>query len=173
MSIPIVDQDPVDPRYTRRGAIYVPAGQGPTIWAVDDTYTIKLTASQTNGSLGFIDASVPPGGGPFPHMHPNEDETFYLLAGDLEFLNGDQTFTAVAGDLVHIPRGTRHRFRNVGKHTARMIFLFTPGGVEQAFLDHALEARDGEKPPPLDDDQAQRLERMLQVTGTVALPDLE
>jgi quercetin dioxygenase-like cupin family protein len=157
MSIPIVDQDPVDPRYTRRGAIYVPAGQGPTIWAVDDTYTIKLTASQTNGSLGFIDASVPPGGGPFPHMHPNEDETFYLLAGDL----------------VHIPRGTRHRFRNLGKHTARMIFLFTPGGVEQAFLDHALEARDGEKPPPLDDDQAQRLERMLQVTGAVALPDLE
>ncbi|GLI00282.1 hypothetical protein Pa4123_55580 [Phytohabitans aurantiacus] len=54
-----------------------------------------------------------------------------------------------------------------------MIFLFTPGGVEQAFLDHALEARDGEKPPPLDDDQAQRLERMLQVTGAVALPDLE
>ncbi|WP_407676868.1 cupin domain-containing protein [Phytohabitans aurantiacus] len=44
-------------------------------------------------------------------MHPNEDETFYLLAGELEFLNGDQTFTAVAGDLVHIPRGTRHRFR--------------------------------------------------------------
>lgn len=73
------------------------AGEGPAIWAASDTYTIKATATQTGGVLGFLDASVPPGGGPEPHAHHDQDETFYVLSGELEFLDGDRTFTAVAG----------------------------------------------------------------------------
>ncbi|MFG2371195.1 cupin domain-containing protein [Streptomyces sp. NPDC048504] len=32
---------------------------------------------------------MPPGGGPAPHVHAHTDETFYLVSGELEFLDGD------------------------------------------------------------------------------------
>ena len=112
MSLELPIAGPTDPRYTTRGAQYVSAGEGPTVWVASDVYTVKTTATQTSGLLGFLEASVPPGGGPEPHAHNDQAETFYVLSGQLEFLNGDEVFTAVAGDFVHVPRNIRHRFKN-------------------------------------------------------------
>jgi hypothetical protein len=42
------------------------------VWAVGDTYTIKATGDQTNGGFGFIEATVPPGGGTGAHAHGDE-----------------------------------------------------------------------------------------------------
>jgi quercetin dioxygenase-like cupin family protein len=70
------------------GGLHVPAGQGLTKWFSGDVYTVRLQASQTNGSVGIVEASVPPGGGPIPHTHDEQEETFYLLSGELEFLDG-------------------------------------------------------------------------------------
>jgi quercetin dioxygenase-like cupin family protein len=170
VSLPFQRSDD-DPRYTRRGAVYEPSGEGPTVWAVGDVYTIKATGSQTNGGFGLIEATVPAGGGPTPHVHPNEEETFYMLHGELEFLDGDHRFTAVAGDFIHIPRGIRHMFRNKSKHAAKMLFMFTPPGNEQIIVDHALPARNGETPPPVDADQMARFEEMSRLTRAIQLPD--
>jgi quercetin dioxygenase-like cupin family protein len=164
--------DPSDPRYTKRGALHVPAGEGRTIWLVGDVYSVKATAAQTGGLLGFLDASVPPGGGPEPHAHNDQAETFYLLSGELEFLDGDRTFTAVAGDFVHVPAGIRHRFKNKGTHTAKMVFMFTPGGPEEAFVEFCNPAQPGEQPPAL---EAKALERYLALARRIKadnLPDL-
>jgi hypothetical protein len=69
------------------------------------------------------------------HTHADQDETFYLISGELEFLDGDTTFVAGPGDLVYCPRTIRHRFKNVGLHTAKMLFFYTPGGSEGLFLE--------------------------------------
>lgn len=172
MSLPLPVADPADPRYRTRGARHVPAGQGPTIWAASDVYTVKAGATQTDGRFGFLEASVPPGGGPEPHAHNDQAETFYLLFGELEFLDGDRTFTAVAGDFVHVPRGIRHRFKNKTAHTVRMIFMFTPGGPEEVFLRYSDPARPGEQPPPLGPDQLERYLEIARLTSTDNLPDL-
>jgi mannose-6-phosphate isomerase-like protein (cupin superfamily) len=172
MSLQLPAVDPDDPRYVTRGAHYVPALEGPTIWAAGDVYTIKATATQTGGLLGFLEASVPPGGGPEPHAHHNEAETFYLLSGELEFLDGDRIFTAGAGDFVHVPAGIRHRFKNKTAHTTRMIYLFTPGGPEEAFIKYSDVARPGEQPPPLGPEQLERYVELARVTSTDNLPDL-
>jgi mannose-6-phosphate isomerase-like protein (cupin superfamily) len=135
-----------DPQFTRRGALYVPAGEGPTWWFAGDTYTIKASSESTNGSLGLIEATVPPGGGPVAHAHTRSDEAFYVLSGELEILDGAETFVASAGDFVFVPRGTRHRFKNTGRHGVRMLFLFTPGGDEGVFK-YGDEALPGHPPP--------------------------
>lgn len=98
---------------------------------------MRLQARQTNGAIGLVEAGVPAGSGPVPHTRATQDETFYMLSGELEFLDGDKTFIAGAGagDVVHIPRRVRHRFRNVGVHTAKMIFSYTPGGTEGIFVE--------------------------------------
>lgn len=172
MSFPWSDLPHDDPAWFKRGALYVPSGEGPTVWAAGDVYTIKARASQTNGAFGFIEATVPAGGGPPPHAHPDEEETFYLLSGELEFLDGEETFIAKAGDFVHIPRGVRHRFHNVANHAARMIFMFTPGGTESVIADHAHPAVPGKEVPPIDEDQLARFAIMNQLAKTIPLPNL-
>ncbi|UUV31550.1 quercetin 2,3-dioxygenase [Amycolatopsis roodepoortensis] len=141
---------------TRGQVVHTPAGEGQTLWVMGDTYTIKATEKDTNGALSLIEASVPPGEGPPPHWHAREDEAYYLLSGSLEVLGDDRTFMAHAGDFVFIPRGTRHRFKNVGLHTARLLFLFTPGGFEGYFTKIGHPAKPGELPPPLTEADVQR-----------------
>jgi mannose-6-phosphate isomerase-like protein (cupin superfamily) len=135
-----------DPRYTTSGAVHVPAGQGRTTWFSGDTYTIKASGKSTKGSLGLVEATVPPGGGPIAHAHTRTDEAFFVLSGELEILDGSRTFVAGAGDFVFIPRGIRHRFKNTGVHSARLLFLFTPGGEEGVFA-YGDEAQPGQPPP--------------------------
>jgi mannose-6-phosphate isomerase-like protein (cupin superfamily) len=135
-----------DPRYTTSGAVHVAAAEGPTTWFSGDTYTIKASGQSTGGSLGLVEATVPPGGGPIAHAHTRTDEAFYVLSGELEILDGSRTFVAGAGDFVFIPRGIRHRFKNTGVHSARMLFMFTPGGEESVFR-YGDEAQPGQPPP--------------------------
>ena len=136
--------------------IHVPAGEGEKLWVVGDTYTLKATHETTGGVLGLIEASVPAGGGPPPHVHDREDEAYYLLEGELEVQDGDRTFLAGPGSFVFISRGTLHRFRNVGFGHARMLVLFTPAGFEEFFAAVGRPARPGEPAPPLDDDEIAR-----------------
>ena len=135
-----------DPRYTNCG-IYVPANGGVTKWFSGDVYSVKLAAEQTGGALGVVEASVPPGGGPVAHTHRDQDETFYLLSGELEFLDGEETFVATAGDLVFCRRNIRHRFKNTGLHTAKMLFFYTPGGPEGLFTEGGDEPQPGVQVP--------------------------
>lgn len=134
MSLPLPQIDSDDPRWTKRGAIHVPAGEGITRWVAGDVYTVKAHAKNTDGRLGFIEASVPPGGGPVAHVHNQASEAFYVLDGELEFLNGDEKIIARSGDFLYVPPGIRHRFRNKSFHTTKLLFLFTPGGLEEAFI---------------------------------------
>ncbi|WP_297549880.1 cupin domain-containing protein [Amycolatopsis sp.] len=81
---------------------------------VGDTYTVKATVESTGGAFGLLEASVPPGSGPPPHVHTRQDEAFYLLDGVLEVTAGEKTTVVRTGDFVYLPRGTAHWFRNPG-----------------------------------------------------------
>src|SRR5690606_39740474 len=63
-----------DPRWTREGGVHVRRGEGTARWLAGDAYTIKATAEDTNGALGFATAVVPPGGGPVAHAHDDAEE---------------------------------------------------------------------------------------------------
>lgn len=93
-------------------AVHRPAGTGPAYWGPGDHYTFLVTGEESAGSTFAMEALVPPGGGPPPHVHRQEDETFYVLDGELEFLLGEELVTGRTGDVVFVPRGTVHRFRN-------------------------------------------------------------
>lgn len=149
--------------------LHVPAGAGVTRWFFGDTCTTKLTSQLTGGSLGLTEVSVPPGGGPIAHSHAREDETCYLLSGELEFLIGDQSFTAGPGDTVFIPRTVRHRFRNVGLHDCEMLFLFTPGGPENIFIEGGDEPQPGQR-PELWVERLTKLANLMEKYGIEALP---
>jgi quercetin dioxygenase-like cupin family protein len=112
-----------------------PVETGPAFWGPGDHYTFLVTGEESGGAYFAMEALVPPGGGPPPHIHSREDETFYLVEGTIDFRLGDETVTAGPGDFVNVPKGTVHCFYNSGTETARMVLTFTPAGMEGFFVD--------------------------------------
>jgi len=151
--------------------LHISADAGVTKWVFGDTYTMKLTAQQTGGSLGLVEASVPPGGGPVAHTHAHEDEIFYLLSGELEFLNGEQRYTARAGDVVFVPRTAHHGFRNTGIRPATMLFMYTPGGAENIFLEGGDEPEPGKAAPFWGPERLPQLADLLVKYGIEVIPE--
>ncbi len=115
------------------GLLHRRAGTGPGFWGPGDRYTFLVTGEESGGAYFVMEAWVPAGGGPGPHIHTREDETFYVLEGEIEFLLGADLVVAGPGDFVNVPRGVVHRFRNAAAETARVLLTFTPAGIEGFF----------------------------------------
>jgi quercetin dioxygenase-like cupin family protein len=99
---------------------------GEWFWGVDGSlWTIKATA-ETGGSFSLIEEFAPRGEGTPLHVHREDDETFYILEGELTFYLGDEQppIPASAGSFVHIPGGVVHAFK-VDSETARYLIITT------------------------------------------------
>jgi quercetin dioxygenase-like cupin family protein len=106
-----------------------------------------VTGRETGGAYFAMEAVVPPGGGPPPHVHRNEDETFYVVEGACDIRLGEETVQAGAGDFVNVPRGLVHCFHNSGTESMRMILTFTPAGIERFFEETLQRVTDPARPP--------------------------
>jgi quercetin dioxygenase-like cupin family protein len=92
---------------------------------------ILVTGEMTGGlSMTAIQTS-PPGGGPPPHSHKNEDETFYVVEGEYELLRDGVWVKAGLGEAFHSKRGSIHTFRNAGTTTGKMLIFVAPAGLEK------------------------------------------
>ncbi|HLY43881.1 MAG TPA: cupin domain-containing protein [Terracidiphilus sp.] len=87
----------------------------------------------TAGRSATIIQTSPPGGGPPPHAHENEDEIFYVLEGNYEFLQNGKWSRVEPGEAVCGMRGSIHTFRNAGHTEGRMLIFITPAGLERYF----------------------------------------
>jgi quercetin dioxygenase-like cupin family protein len=128
--------------------LHRPFDTGASYWGPGDRYTFLVTGAESGGAYFVMEALVPPGGGPPPHLHRREDETFYVVEGQVEFLLGDQTAIAGPGDFVNVPRGMIHRFLNTGTVIARLVLTFTPAGIEKFFEETLERAPNGATEPP-------------------------
>lgn len=121
---------------------YVPAGTGPAYRGRGDQITFLITGAETGGAFFMAEVSVAPGGGPPPHVHSREDESFYLQQGTLALQVGGKTLNVSAGDFVHMPRGMAHSFKNVGEETAKLLMVAAPAGLENYFAEVFFPAAD-------------------------------
>ena len=109
-------------------------GEGATVAGpAGGPLTFKARGEQTGGVLTLIENVIAPGDGPPVHVHAEQDEAWWVLAGSLRFRLGDELAVAPAGSAVFVPRGTPHAFHNAGAEPARILVLFTPAGMERFF----------------------------------------
>lgn len=96
--------------------------------------TYRVLSEVIGGSLGVVEHTLEPGwlGAP-PHRHSREDETSYVLEGQLTVEQKGQVVTAGPGSYVVKPRGVFHTFWNAGTERVRFIEMITPGGFEHYF----------------------------------------
>jgi quercetin dioxygenase-like cupin family protein len=98
---------------------------------------ILATGADTNGVYAAYQVIAEPGQGNPPHVHHNEEETFFVQEGTFEVLCGDTPRTVTAGSLVVLPRGIAHAFRCVGETQGKLLGIATPAGHEKFFQDAA------------------------------------
>lgn len=136
-------------------------GEGITIGVVGDVYRLLVTGEETDGKYAMFDALVPPGGGPPPHVHTREEESFYILEGEITFLIGDQRVVATAGMFANVSTGCLHAFKNESDKPARMIITVAPSGLEKMFMEvgHPVAATATEAPKPTQAD----IEKLLAI----------
>jgi quercetin dioxygenase-like cupin family protein len=108
----------------------VPAGEGFLAVNPSEKAWIKLASAETGGQFLFVELEVEPGNGPPYHVHEREDELFYVLSGQVEFIVDGQRVTAGAGDTVFGARGVPHTFRGAGDGPARMTVIVTGSNFE-------------------------------------------
>lgn len=114
-----------------------------------DALIILLGGSDTGNAYAVMEAILPPGGGPPPHVHEREDEGFLIIAGEVTFFLGDRTIPLKAGGYLFAPRGIPHHFVNSGDSEAIVIETATPSGVENFFAEAGtpISGRNAERIP--------------------------
>jgi len=124
--------------------IHLASGEGSkSLWVLGELVTYKVTAEHTGGAYSLFEVVTPPGGSPSPHVQHQEDECFYVLEGEYEFLNNGDVVGVGAGSLVYVPRGNLHTYKNVGSEPGRMLISQTPGGLHERFFDDLGEGVQG------------------------------
>lgn len=127
-------------------------GGSPSLWVLGELVTRKVAAARTGGAYSLFEIASQPQGGPPPHIQHREDECFYVIEGEYEFLDDDNVFRAKAGSLVYVPRGRLHTHKNVGEGTGRMLVSQTPGGLHERFFEELGEEAPDVSAPPISDD---------------------
>ena len=77
---------------------------------------------------------APNADGPESHVHADEDDTFYILDGELTFLLDEGEVAAPTGTFVLVPPGVNHTFRNALDTPTRVLNIHTPAGFDRRLM---------------------------------------
>lgn len=111
--------------------------QGRQVSWMGTDYTIAVTETDSGGSVGVFECSVPAGVGPPVHIHNNENEIIYVIEGEYEFWLDGKISHAGPGMSVFLPKEVPHTFRVAGDKRGRNLAITTPGGFENFFIEVA------------------------------------
>jgi len=75
------------------------------VWWKTGRITVKAGPDETGNAFSQLEAVEPRGGATPVHVHHNEDETFYILEGQVTMFIGDERIDLDAGDYCFGPRG--------------------------------------------------------------------
>lgn len=107
-------------------AVVVPPGQGHRLGNVE---FLARTADTPRFTFAIIE--IAPGRELEAHVHPDEDDAFYIVEGEMTFLLGDERVAAPPGTFVLVPPGVEHGFRNDQLDPVRMLNIHAPAGFDR------------------------------------------
>lgn len=122
--------------------------EGPAYWFLNQLAIIKVAASQTANAFCLVEMVSPVGTGSPLHVHRNEDETFFVLDGQLEFISGAERIHCGLGSSIFLPRDIPHGFRVVGDSPAKYLVFATPGGFDRFVMEAGQPATSMTLPVP-------------------------
>ncbi len=117
------------------------------IWFLGALSQVRVSGEQTGGAFSLVDNLARRGNASPVHVHERDDETFFVLDGELRVFAGEEEHTAGPGNIAVLPRRLRHAYV-VTSATARFLTLHTPAGFEQFAAEIGEPAQALTLPPP-------------------------
>ncbi|OKS84643.1 hypothetical protein RG47T_0075 [Mucilaginibacter polytrichastri] len=140
---------------------------------VGNNYRILISGKETGGEFATIDMLVPPGGGPGPHAHPNIQETFYVVEGEVEVKSEAGVYIAQKGAFITIPKGgIVHSFKNKTDKMAHLLCTVVPSGLEEMFEEMGTPIATGTFLPATkpDADMLKKMQQLAEKHGQQLFP---
>ena len=118
-----------------------------SVWYSGWLLTFLATGEDTQGRFALIEGVARKGNVPPPHIHHREDETFYIVEGEMTVTVGGQQIKGRPGSVLFAPRGIVHSLE-INSEQMRMLVLLTPAGGEGYFKECSMPAPAMTLPPP-------------------------
>ena len=80
------------------------------VWWKTGRVAVKTSGAETEGRFSQVEVEDPRGTAPPLHVHHGEDETFYVLEGEVVVLSDGDPIEVSAGDYAFVPRGVAHSY---------------------------------------------------------------
>jgi quercetin dioxygenase-like cupin family protein len=123
--------------------------EGEAFYLLGMLETIKISSEDTNGQYGLLEVKARAGDGSPWHVHPNEDEWFYVVEGDFTVYVADTRLELPAGGFAFGPRGIPHTFI-AGPNGGTALIGFAPFHFEGFLREVGEPATERVIPPPPD-----------------------
>ncbi|MDF7811331.1 cupin domain-containing protein [Hymenobacter sp. YC55] len=101
---------------------------------LDATFTVKVSAKDTQGRCVIFDTLRRSKIGPILHVHLKMDEWFYVLDGEFKFQVGEEVMRLKTGDTMFVPRNVKHAFVKTSEGDARLIVMHQPAGTMEEYF---------------------------------------
>ena len=118
-----------------------------SVWYAGWLTAFLATGEDTQGQFALLEQVTRKWNVPPRHIHHREDETFYVVEGEMTFSVGEQTIKATPGTMVFAPRDIPHSF-TIDSDQVRILVLVTPAGMEGFFRECSVPAPAMTLPPP-------------------------
>ncbi|WP_037470849.1 cupin domain-containing protein [Sinorhizobium fredii] len=130
-----------------------------------------LSGKQTNGQFCLFENSS--GGNTTTpiHVHAEDDETIYVIEGELTAVVAGEPRQLTAGQSIFLQRGVPHQLMNVSGGSARYILIDTPAIFDEFLEEAGHELRQGEAIVPATPEEVDRLKTASRKFGITLLPD--
>ena len=99
---------------------------------------VKISGKDTDDDLAiFEQTSRSPGKGTPLHIHPMQDEIFFVQEGEYYFQVGEEKYRLNKGDSIFLPRKVPHAWTQVSEKGKMTVILQPAGKLESFFVSMA------------------------------------
>lgn len=105
------------------------------------------------------------------HVHAGDDETVYIIEGEMTAVIDGQPRRLTAGESMFLPRGTPHQLLNTSGNPSRYILIGTPALFDRFIEEAGHELQPGEVAAPPTPEEIERLREASPRFGITLLAD--
>jgi quercetin dioxygenase-like cupin family protein len=120
--------------------------QAQPLWFIDHLVHIRIDGQASAGTLALVEERGRRGDMPPLHVHHRDDESFYVIDGELSLFVAGEHLILGPGQAAHAPREVPHSYR-VESDDARWLVITTPAGFD-GFIREIAQAAPVEELPP-------------------------
>lgn len=132
-----------------RSGYHLAQGEGEMYWLLGMHQTVKIGGSDTGGQFGMLEIVVPQGYGSPWHVHPDEDEWFFVLEGAVTFYVDHTRLDLTPGSFAFGPKEIPHTFIGASAEPARALVGLQPVMFEGFLREVGQPVTERVLPPPL------------------------